>query len=86
MKSDIRKQTILDAAYKLSNFTGGWINLTRADVAEEAGCATGLVNKYFDTMEKLKDAVMEHAVFMRNHKIIEQGLVMGNKIAKRFKK
>lgn len=83
MKSHIRRNMILQAAFNLSLRPAGWIDLTRAEVAEAADCADGLINKYFSTMEKLKDAVMEKAVTDNNRHIIEQGLIYNNKIAKR---
>jgi DNA-binding transcriptional regulator YbjK len=82
MKGHIRKEQILQAACRLSSQPGGWFDLTRRNVAEEADCPDSLVNKYFGTMDKLKDAVISHAIVIENLKILEQGLIYGNKIAR----
>lgn len=55
------KQTILLAAVKLAR-THGLRGLTRLGVAGAAGCGNGTVNYHFKSMDKLRDAVIEHAV------------------------
>lgn len=72
-KPEVRKSTILEAAATVA-LSDGYQNIQRADVAREAGCATGTVNHYFGTMQQLKRAVMRHAIANKIDKIVMQGL------------
>lgn len=80
-KVESSKQQILDAAIALSEQPGGWSSLTRDAVAAKAGCATGLVSKYFGTMICFRRSIMRHAVATRNLSLIAQGVAAGDKSA-----
>ena len=89
---DDRKQEILNAAIKVAGHPGGWGKLTRDAVAKEAGCAEGLVSKYFGTMITFRRSIMREAIRLAElgstpaaiyHSVIAQGLAGGDKCAKK---
>jgi len=75
---DDRKQQILTAAIKVAGRPGGWGKLTRVAVAKEAGCAEGLVSKYFGTMIAFRRSIMRAAIQARNLAVVAQGLAAGD--------
>jgi len=75
---DDRKQEILNAAIKVAGRPGGWGKLTRDAVAKEAGCAEGLVSKYFGTMIAFRRSIMRAAIQARNLAVVAQGLAAGD--------
>jgi len=75
---DDRKLEILNAAIKVAGRPGGWSKLTRAAVAKEAGCAEGLVSKYFGTMIAFRRSIMRAAIQARNLAVVAQGLAAGD--------
>lgn len=75
---DDRKQQILTAAIKVAGRPGGWGKLTRDAVAREAGCAEGLVSKYFGTMIAFRRSIMRAAIQARNLAVVAQGLAAGD--------
>lgn len=78
-----RMQEILNAAIKVAGRPGGWGKLTRDAVAKEAGCAEGLVSKYFGTMISFKRAIMRAAIQDSNLSVVAQGLAAGDKCAQK---
>lgn len=68
------RKHILDAAVRLSERMG-YLQITRDDVADEARCAAGSINRHFGTMQQLRRAIMGEAVNSENLNIIAQGLV-----------
>ncbi len=83
LKPDDRKLQILKAALIVANRPGGWSTLTRQSVAAEAGCADGLVSKYFGTMLCFKRSIMRAAVHHKQLNIIAQGLATGDEQAQK---
>ena len=75
---DDRKEQILTAAIKVAGRPGGWAKLTRYAVAKEAGCAEGLVSKYFGTMIAFRRSIMRAAIQARNLAVVAQGLAAGD--------
>ena len=75
------KQQILTAAMGLAG-RQGFRNVTRAAIASRVGIATGTVSYHFETMAKLQDAIMSHAVEVSNVIVVAQGLAEGHKAAK----
>ena len=75
---DDRKQQILNAAIKVAGRPGGWGKMTRDAVAREAGCAEGLVSKYFGTMIAFRRSIMRAAIQARNLAVVAQGLAAGD--------
>ena len=78
-----RKQEILNAAIKVAGRPGGWSKLTRDAVAKEAGCAEGLVSKYFGTMVSFRRSIMRAAIGAEELGVIAQGLAAGDKCAQK---
>jgi len=78
-----RKQEILNAAIKVAGRPGGWSKLTRDSVAKEAGCAEGLVSKYFGTMITFRRSIMRAAIVAENLAVVAQGLAAGDASAKK---
>lgn len=67
------KLKILSAALDLSA-KKGYQNISRAEVANAAGVATGLVNYYFETMAELRKAIMRAAINQPHLQVVAQGL------------
>jgi AcrR family transcriptional regulator len=65
---------ILAAAVTLARETH-YHRVSRADVAQRAGCGAGTVNLYFGDMEGLRDAVVAEAVRLGDTDIIAQAIV-----------
>jgi len=70
----LRKDHILDAAIKISA-VGNYSTITRQEIADAAKVSTGLVARYFGTMQQVRRAVMRAARQRENLTIIAQGLV-----------
>jgi len=73
LEPDVRKKLILLAAVVIAE-RDGYTRMRRADIAHEAGVATGLVSRYFGTMTQLKRTVMRHAVTEGTLPVIAQGI------------
>lgn len=72
---------VLEAAVELAKGVGyQWI--TRDQVAEAAGVASGSVNGAYGSMVELKRAVLRHAVEHEIVEIVAQGLADGHVIAR----
>ena len=80
---DVRKEEILKAALAVASREGGWANLTRITIADEAKCAQSLVSHYFGTMINLRRAIMRAAITSQNLSVISQGILAGDKHAKK---
>jgi AcrR family transcriptional regulator len=76
-----RKREILAAALRVATRPGGWANLTRADVAREAGCVASLITAHFGTMIGFRRAVMRAAIAGEHLAVIAQGIVAGHTCA-----
>lgn len=74
------KDEILQAAIQVAE-RDGWSNMTRDAIANHAGVAMGSVNAYYGTLKQLRRAVMRAAVRQQHHRIIAQGLALGDKDA-----
>jgi len=73
----IGTETVLNAAVKLA-LQGGFQNLTRDEIAQEAGVSSGTVSQTYGTMIKLKRAVMRYAVQHELYPIIAVGISIGH--------
>lgn len=76
----LRKNDILKAALAVAERTH-YAQMTRQEVADEAGVTGPLVQHYFGTMGQLRKDVMRHAVLNRVLPVIVQGLVAKDKQA-----
>ena len=81
MEPKDRKQQIITAAIELAE-KHGYQNIKRDAIAEHAGVAAGLVNRYFDNMHMLRRYIIDEAIRTSNLTIIAQGLVAGDKKAR----
>jgi AcrR family transcriptional regulator len=61
------KEQILTAAVNLAK-KRGLRGLTRVEVAQAAGAATGTINYHFEAMDVLRNAVVEYAIV---HEVLE---------------
>ncbi len=59
----------------------GYRNMTRAQIAEQAGVSGPLVTHYMGGMDTVRDSVMLYAVQMFIPEIVAQGLMDGNGLA-----
>lgn len=75
-------ELILRAAVILST-RDGYANITRDQIAEFAGVASGTVTYHFGDMNALRAAVMRFAVDKEVLKIVADGLADGNLIARK---
>jgi AcrR family transcriptional regulator len=80
-KVEERNRKILDAAVELAG-ERGYRRVTRSDVADRAGVATGSVNNAYGTMDGLRDAIMSAAVTRQLAAIVAQGLADGHPAAR----
>jgi AcrR family transcriptional regulator len=78
LDKNLRRQEILEAAVRIAEKCGGFNNLTRLNVANEASCSEALISRYFGTMPQFKHDIMRVAIKDRNLAIIAQGIGMGN--------
>lgn len=77
LKPNDRRDQILDAAIHVAE-REGYARMTRDQIADHAGVATGLVSHYFGTMPQLRRTVMRHAVIRENLIVIGQGIAAGD--------
>lgn len=77
----VRKEEILAAALALSRVRG-YDKVTRAEIAQAAGCSATLPSVYFGTITKMRRAIMSAAVAAGDVRVIAQGLVRGEAKAK----
>lgn len=75
-----RKEQILTEALRQAAKCG-YQNIKRADIARALGISTGLINKYFDSMHKLKCAVMREAIRVECLPVIAQGIALRDRRA-----
>lgn len=80
-KVDDRNRRILGAAVELAA-AGSYQHITREQVAERAGVATGSVNNAYGTMAALRDAVVAEAVAAEHLGIVGQALAAGHPAAR----
>lgn len=71
---DERKAAILAACLKLAE-RSDYRYMTRSQIAGVAGCSNNLITYYFDSMSKLRAAVMSLAIEKQSLPIIRQGLL-----------
>jgi len=69
----IRKEEILQVALRMAQ-EFGYQKITRDDLAERCRCSTGIVTKYFGTMQHLRRAVISAAIAHRDLQVLAQGL------------
>lgn len=73
-----RKAQILAKAVELARRIG-YQNVTRQGIADALGVSPPLVNRYFDTMVKLKRAILGEAIRTSDLGIIAQGIAAKEK-------
>lgn len=78
MKPKERRAQILGAAVIVAA-RFGYLQMTREDIASEAGVSNALVSKYFNTMTQMRRAALRRAIKIENHAVIAQGVVAGDK-------
>lgn len=78
----VRTASLLQVALKLAE-SEGWRTLTRDGVARAAGVSGALVTVRLGTMEALRRAVMRAAVKQRVVAVVAEGLVAGDKHARK---
>lgn len=75
-----RRAEILAAALALAEQTD-YRHMTRAEVAQAAGCSPALVAWHFGNMDDLRETVLFEAVERECLRVVAQGLVAVNPIA-----
>lgn len=83
---DKRRAAILIAAVQVAT-EGRWATLTRAEVAEAAGCSPALVTRYFPeggAVDCLRAQIMLIAGEQRILPIVAQGLAVNDPVALSF--
>lgn len=83
MKAHDRDEQILRACAKLVQSGACYKTITREQLATAVGCAEGLINYRFGTMDRLRSELMHWAVRHHELSVIAQGLTHGCKIARR---
>lgn len=77
-----RTASLLSAALKLSE-RDGWHSLTHASIAAAADCSPSLVKVRLGTIESIRKAVMRLAVKQRHVRTVAEGLLAGDRIARK---
>jgi len=75
-----RKKQIFEAALKLAK-TKGYNDITRDEIAAEAGVSMGLVSRYHKTMPQLRRSIMRAAIARGIPEIVLQGIACKDKAA-----
>lgn len=70
---ELRREHILESAVAVAR-KHGYRRVTKVLIAEEAGVSHALVNRYFHTMNQVRQAVMRRAVQLEIPEIVAQGL------------
>ena len=78
---DDRLRSLLDAAVELAD-AGNYLTVTAAAIADVVGVAKSLVFAYFADMQGLRVAIMTAALERRIPRIVAQGLVAGDPLAR----
>jgi AcrR family transcriptional regulator len=74
----IRKNPeVLQVALELAE-KYGYMNITRDQIAENAGVATGTVSLHLGTMSQLRRTLVRHALKEGRHRIVAQAIVAGD--------
>ena len=74
------KQRIVDASLKVADRVG-YLQTTRDLVATEADCATGLIYRYFPTMDSLRDHLVHKAIERRALRVVGEALAARHPVA-----
>lgn len=82
MKVDDRKVQLLTHAIKLAE-GAGYTAVTRQEIAREAGVSEALLSVHFGTMPEFRKELMRHAIKTRAVRVLAQGLVAEDPIARR---
>lgn len=77
---DVRKENLIVAALAVAK-RDGFSSLTRASIANEAECSTGLVTNYLGTMPQLKRTVMRAAITNEVVEVVAEGIALRDKQA-----
>lgn len=78
----LRRKSIIESAILLSKIHG-YNKVTRDQIADHAGVATGTINSHFGTMLKLRRDIMRAAIAGQVLEIIAQGLSHNDPHAKK---
>lgn len=82
MDAKMREQELLEAAVKVA-VNIGWAQMTRADIARQAGCSEALVTGRLGLMDRVRLRVMRAAVTHSIVPVIAQGLAIRHPATKR---
>jgi AcrR family transcriptional regulator len=77
-----RKRQLLNAGIKLAE-KYGYSHISRKQVGLEVGVSEGLLSLHFGTMDDFRKALMAHAIATSNARVIAQGLIAGDKLARK---
>lgn len=77
------KQKILDTAVSLAR-SRGYQYVYKHDIARLLGCSEATVNYHWDTMVKLRNAVIINAIETRDLTILAQSICLQHALAKKI--
>lgn len=77
MKTAARKEDILAAALQLAE-EGGYLTVTRNDIAAAAQVSGPTLHYHFGTMAQLRRDLMRYAIRVGSSRVIAQGVVAGD--------
>lgn len=80
LEPTIRRADILSAAVTAASVKG-YLNVTRLDIAQQAGVSEGLITHYFTSMSAMRSAIMSEAVRLRCLSIIRDGIAHRDPLA-----
>jgi len=70
---ELRKEHLIESGIRVAGRVG-YRAVTKILIAEEAGVSHALVNRYFHTMNQVRQAIMRRAVQLEIPEIVAQGL------------
>lgn len=76
LNPDDRKQQMTEAALVLAE-RYGFKALTRVAIAAETGTTDGLINRYFGTRAKMRQAIVDEAIKRKNVKAVAWAELQG---------
>ena len=80
-----RRESIIVAALQLASNPGGWNRLTRAAIAERAGCSTGCVSLHLGSMDAIRSLLVRVSIKQEYFDVLIQALSAGHPAAERMK-
>jgi AcrR family transcriptional regulator len=81
LRRDERHLQILDAALEAARQQGHYKLVERTHISDAAGVSAGLVSHYLGDMNRVRDAIVQHAIDCTDLRVLAQALLAGHPVA-----